>query len=89
MISAEVLKEYPDIREYAFPKYFLDEGRLEGSILGIRKSISRQGTKKFGKPNPAQEAALLAIADEARLEALSEKLLDVDSWDALLSDNPV
>lgn len=60
-------------------------GRAEGRAEEARHVLSRQGRKKFGPPTAAQEAALAAITDLARLEDLSEKVLDVNTWDELLA----
>jgi hypothetical protein len=57
----------------------------EGRAEGLRDSLLRQGRKKFGSPSAEQEAVLAAIADVPRLEALAEKLLDVNTWDELLA----
>jgi predicted transposase YdaD len=86
--AQEIIRKYPEIREYAAFKTFLEEGRAEGraegKVEGLRGSVLRLGRKKFGPPTPEQEAAVNAITDLARLEALSEKLLDVSTWDELL-----
>ena len=58
-----------------------------GSTAEARTMLLRQGRKKFGPVSAAQEAALTAITDLARLEALGEKLLDVTSWEELLKDS--
>ena len=60
------------------------EGRKEGRMEGARELLLRQGQKKFGKaPTRKQQGELAAIADLRRLEQLSVRLLDVDSWDEL------
>jgi hypothetical protein len=81
--TEEILRSvYPDIRESPGYKVFFSEGRIEEA----RSLILRMGHKKLGPPTPGVEAALNAITDLARLEALSEKLLDVNTWDELLKD---
>jgi Domain of unknown function (DUF4351) len=61
------------------------EGRAEGRLEAARAILLRQGQKKFGKaPTKRQQAELEALTDPARLERLSVRLLDVDSWDDLL-----
>ncbi len=47
--------------------------------------LLRLGRKKFGPPNPEVLASLNAIDDVARLDTLADRLLDVSSWDELLS----
>jgi hypothetical protein len=62
------------------------EGREQGRAEGMRATLLRQGRAKFGKP-PAkkQQKALEAMANLTRLEALTERLLHVDSWNELLA----
>ncbi len=62
-----------------------NEGRLEGRLAEARSVVLRQGRKKFGAPLPAVLQTVEAIADLARLEELSDKLLDVDTWDDLMA----
>jgi hypothetical protein len=60
------------------------EGRVEGQAAEARKILLRQGTKRFGSPDARTRSAIEAIADVDRLEQLTERLLDVSSWDELL-----
>jgi predicted transposase YdaD len=62
------------------------EGLVEGRITGERRVLIRLGTKKFGPPETAILAAIEAIGDVDRLEALSERILDseVQDWNNLL-----
>jgi hypothetical protein len=69
------------MRESTTYQAILDEGREDEA----RKLLLRQGRRKFGQPEPAVEAALQAIGDLARLERMSERLLDVTTWDELLA----
>ncbi|MBY0461188.1 MAG: DUF4351 domain-containing protein, partial [Gemmataceae bacterium] len=67
----------------------LRRGRQEGLRQGRQEEgvniILRLGRAKFKvDPTTEQEAALNALADLTRLEALTEKLLDVNTWDELL-----
>ena len=56
---------------------------------GIRETILRQGAKKFGTPDGEIISALEAITRPDRLRVISERLLDVNSWQELLADeNP-
>jgi hypothetical protein len=68
---------------------FLDEiraeGREEGRVEQAQALLLRQGRHKFGvPPTKKQHKALMMITDVARLEALADRLLDVDSWAELL-----
>jgi predicted transposase YdaD len=53
-------------------------------LAEAREILSRQGRKRFGPADEASAAALNAIEDVQRLEELSERLLDVGSWQELL-----
>jgi hypothetical protein len=53
---------------------------------GIRETIVRQGTKKFGVPDNSTIAILEAITRPDRLRFLSERLLEVSSWRELVAD---
>jgi len=61
------------------------EGRAEGRVEEARRFLRRQGTRRFGKPDAHIEAALDAIADLERLEQLSDRVLEVTSWEELLA----
>ncbi len=63
----------------------LAKGRDEGLVEGERRILRRQGTRRFGKPDPHIDAALDAIADLERLEQLSDRVLEVKTWDELLA----
>ncbi|MDB5311529.1 MAG: hypothetical protein JWO38_5731 [Gemmataceae bacterium] len=46
--------------------------------------VLRLGTKRFGPPSPATEAAVRGIPDRDRLEQIAERVLDATGWDDLL-----
>lgn len=54
----------------------------------VRAMIVRQGTKKFGPPTPEVTGKLKAEEDLDALNDLSERLLDVATWDDLLAGAP-
>ena len=56
----------------------------EGEIVGIQKILLRQGRLRLGEPDDATKQAVMAINDLPRLERLSERLLQVNSWQELL-----
>jgi len=62
-----------------------EEGRGEGRVMEARALLLRQGEKRFGAPDAPTRAALEAMTDLARLEDLSLRLLEVESWAELLS----
>ena len=63
----------------------IQQGIQQGSNQEAVRVLLRQGRKKFGPPTAAHEAALAAVTDLARLESLSEQLLDANTWDELLA----
>ncbi len=64
-----------------------NEGLIEGRVTGEQRILVRLGSKRFGKPDPATLAAIEAIRDVERLEAMGERIVDPDihDWDSLLS----
>lgn len=62
------------------------EGRQEGRVAGEQRMLLRQGTKRFGQPDARTRAAIEAIQDIDRLEAMGERVLEPDlrDWDDLL-----
>ncbi len=73
------------MRESATYQAILQEGEAKGEVKGRRATLLRQGRKKFGPPDAATLAVLETIGDIARLEQLSERLLEVNSWQELLA----
>lgn len=61
------------------------KGRAEGQATEARKILLRQASKRFGPPDARAQTAIDAITDIDRLEQLSERVLDVSSWDELLA----
>jgi hypothetical protein len=57
----------------------------KGRLTEVRQILLRQGRKLFGPPEEATTAALNAIADVQKLEDLTERILDVGSWEELLA----
>lgn len=80
------------MRESTAYQAILDEGRAEGEIKGrtegraeeARQLLLRLGRKKLGVPDAAVERAICALEDVERLEMLSERLLEVNTWQELL-----
>ncbi len=74
----------------------LQEGLAKGQALAEAEGLERaktrsqtlllkQGTKRFGTPDAATEAAVNAINDLDRLDCLAVALLDVSTWTELLA----
>ena len=65
---------------------WVKQARVEGRVEESRAIMLRQGKKKFGRlPTKKQQAELDTIDDPAKLQALSERLLDVSTWGELLA----
>jgi predicted transposase YdaD len=62
-------------------------GEAEGRVQEARQMLLRLGTKRFGKPSDSIRNALEHIAEIERLERLSDRLLDVATWDELFERN--
>ncbi len=59
---------------------------MKGSTEEARKIILRQGRVRFGPPDEAVQTRLNAIVELEELERLSERLLNVPSWDELMTE---
>ena len=61
------------------------EGKVEGKAEGARQTLLRVGRRRFGSPTAAEEETLNAINDMERLDRMGEQVLDVGTWQELLS----
>jgi len=64
-----------------------ERGEQAGAIGHARRQLLRLGQAKFGPPAEETAAALNAIGDLDRLDALAERLLTVNSWNQLLASH--
>jgi len=62
-----------------------ERGIEEGMEKGLQNTLLRLGRRRFGPPSDDSENQIHAIQDIARLEALTDRILDVHSWEALLN----
>jgi predicted transposase YdaD len=91
-VAAQLLQGVRAMKESSTYQAILDEGRAEGRAEGetigrieeALKVLLLLGGKQFGPPNASTRATIEA-ADLERLERLTERLLDVSSWDELLA----
>lgn len=74
------------MRESSTYQVILAEGRVEGRIEEARDMLLRLGRKRLGQPDERVQATIQAITSRERLEELSERLLDVTTWQELLAD---
>ncbi len=61
-----------------------EEGRVEGREEEARAVLLRIGTKRFGAPEDQVRTAMEAIDSLETLEALIDRLLEVETWQELL-----
>jgi predicted transposase YdaD len=80
-VVARLLEGVRNMKESVTYQAILREGREEEA----RAILLRQGTKRFGPPSEMERTALEGISAIERLEGLSERLLDVESWEELLA----
>jgi hypothetical protein len=83
--SDEELAEIWGAFAVSFPRSLFVMGYWEGRQEATRNLILRQGRKKFGPPTQYQEATVTAMLNLDHLEALAWQLLDVNTWDELLT----
>ncbi len=60
-------------------------GRVQGLIEEARANLLRLGRRKLGQPAERVEAEIAAIDGLTRLHDLIDRILDVTTWDDLLS----
>jgi len=87
-VAKALLQRVRNMKESTTYQAILREGRAEGKAEGKADEAKRilllQGRKKFGPPKAAVKAKIEAITDLDRLEQLSERLLDAESWAELI-----
>jgi hypothetical protein len=84
-LIAQVLERVRDMEESVTYQAIVRKGREEGRTEEARAILLRLGGKWFGALSIEVQAALTAITGIERLEQLSERLLDVESWEELLA----
>src|SRR5205823_5640105 len=89
----QLLKGVRTMKESATYQAILEEGRAEGEAKGkaegaaeeAQRILLRIGTRTLGEPDAAAQAAIAALADRDRLEALIDRVPDVKTWEELLA----
>jgi predicted transposase YdaD len=79
-----ILRGVMTMEESSTYRWVMEQGRQEGARRELQKTLLLQGNKQFQGTPRAVKAAIEAIADLARLEELSVRLLDAASWEELL-----
>jgi predicted transposase YdaD len=61
----------------------IEKGIPKGELREAQRLLQRLGRKRFGPPDPATIALIESLTDLDRLEQLSERVLEVSSWQEL------
>jgi predicted transposase YdaD len=89
-LAEQILRGVRGMRESSTYQVILAEGRVEGRVEGrieeAREILLRQGRKRFGPADDRVQSTIRGISSRERLEELSERLLDVTTWQDLLAD---
>ena len=79
--ASQLLKGVRSMRESVTYQAILEEGRADEA----RRILLAQGTKRFGRPSAKHRKAVASIIEPAVFERLAMRLLEVESWAALLA----
>ncbi len=80
-ILAQLYQGVRDMEESSGYQLIMERGERKSLI----QTLFRQGRKKFGEPNSATLALVERLTDIDRLQALTDRILDVTTWQELLS----
>ena len=78
---ASLFQGVPDMEESSTYQLIMERGELRNE----KRTLLRLGRKKFGEPDSATLSLVERLTDADRLHALTARLLDVTSWEELLS----
>ena len=89
---SRLLQGVRNMRESSTYQAILSEGEARGKSIGeivgrveeARKTILTLGRKRFGELSAHQQAFLDALSDVDALDAIINRLLDVETWDELI-----
>jgi predicted transposase YdaD len=88
-LAAQLLKGVRAMKESSTYQAILEEGEARGEARWRaeqeRVLLIRLGRKRFGEPDAFTLAAIQAIATLEKLDQLSDRLLEVESWADLLA----
>ena len=92
--SSQLLRGVRQMKESSTYQAILEEGREKGEAQGLitgalreaRQLLLRLGRKRLGTPSAEVETRIAAIESRDRLEMLHDRVLDVESWDDLLTE---
>ncbi len=84
----QVLAGVMQMEESSTYQAILQRGAQRGQVSEAQRMLLLVGQQKFGPPTQNASAAVAAITDTARLEALAARIFSASSWDDLLKANP-
>jgi hypothetical protein len=87
-VAQALLQGVRSMKDSTTYQAIVQEGIREGAVEQTRKLLVRLGSKQLGRPSARARAALADITELDRLEALIDRLGEVQSWRALLADAP-
>ena len=82
--NAQLLRGVRRMKESVTYQAIMEEGEALGRIAEARRALLRVGTKRLGAPPATVEESLAAIESVERLEALLDRVLEVETWNDLL-----
>ncbi len=83
-LTRRLLQGVMGMKESVTYQSILSEGEAKGELQGVRNTIVQLGTRRFGAPSNSVIEALNNIASVPALQALVDRLLEVESWAELL-----
>ncbi|MDQ2730414.1 MAG: DUF4351 domain-containing protein [Armatimonadota bacterium] len=84
-LAGQLLQGVRNMKESTTYQAIIQEGRQEGRMEEARRMLLLMGGRIYGPPSPAAEKTLQSINALDQLEQLAERLVQVKSWDDLLS----
>ncbi|MFL5341567.1 MAG: Rpn family recombination-promoting nuclease/putative transposase [Gemmataceae bacterium] len=84
--ATELLKGARTMKESVTYQAIVREGEAKGAVEEAQRLLLRQGAKKLGDPNKGARAVVEQILDLNRLEALFDRVDQVNSWQELLAE---
>jgi predicted transposase YdaD len=87
-IADQVLSGVRDMEEtvtyQAIVKRGLQQGMQQGTVAEAKRFLFLAAQPRLGSPTSAQQAAINAISDVGRLEAMAPRIHSASNWDELL-----
>jgi hypothetical protein len=85
VLVAQLLRGIHGMKDSVTYQAIVEEGEAKGMIRGAQDTLLRIGRKHLGVPDQSVENALRAVTDLDRLNRMSDRLMDVTTWQELLA----